>query len=181
MENECVCDIVRRIVVAQNKVNQDNDCCTTSCDHSIDKLLDPWGGAKSMHTTIPIMLYCKSNCDPFVGKGMKKMEDDCSNGSFYPVESYVFRAKDFVEGSYCCAILEILVPYYENNGYCPSKQKVYTNKTYASKSCTPYDKWKNEHKKKGIKNFIATGVCLTVDLNKFIGVNCLEPITPIER
>lgn len=178
IENDCVCDVVRRIVVAQNKVAPDSECCNTSCEDSIEKLLSPNSTTSPQPTTIPIMLYCTSTCDPFVGKGIKKSYADCNNGYFFPVESYVFRAKDFVEGSYCCAVLEILSPYYGDHSSCSNKPKIYKHTKHPSDS--PYDKWMKDNKKKSIKNFVATGVCLTVNLNKFIGVACLDPIIPMK-
>ncbi|MEF2291318.1 CotY/CotZ family spore coat protein [Virgibacillus dokdonensis] len=156
----CVCDIVQSIVHAQDKVNKDT--CDTSCYASIQQLNHK--NSFNRHTTIPFLLYCRSSCKPFIGKGfMTKHHNHCSEKSFKEIESPFFRAKKFLRGSKCCVRLELLLPI---------KDKKFSQSFDKRSYC-------DDHIDKKITDFIATGVCLTVDLNQFIGITCLDPITPI--
>lgn len=156
----CVCDIVQRIVYVQDKSNKDN--CDTSCYTSIQQLTH--NKPFHVHTTIPFLLYCRNSCKPFIGKGfMTKYDKHCYEKSFKEVESPFFRAKKFLRGSKCCVRLELLMPI---------KDKKFSHPCDKCSYC-------DDHNDKKITDFIATGVCLTVDLNQFIGITCLDPITPI--
>lgn len=68
------------------------------------------------------------------------------DGCFFDIRSTFFRVVDFVKGSECCAILELL---------CPER-------------C--------EGKHNGIEGFIRTGACLEVDLKDFTGITCFPPV-----
>jgi hypothetical protein len=137
----CVCKKVRDINDAQHEVDRKKHGCDVSCDRSIKELLN-----QSKHSdfdTIPFKLLCgcKGDCETFVGTGVVKM-----NGCFYDIQSSFFRVVDFVKGSECCAILELL---------CPER-------------C--------EGKHNGIEGFIRTGACFEVDLKDFTGITCFPPV-----
>lgn len=138
---KCVCEKVREINKAQKKVSKKAQSCEVSCDRSIKELL---GHDKpSEFDTIPFKLLCgcKGDCEAFVGSGVVKI-----NGCFYDIRSAFFRVSDFVKGSKCCAILELL---------CPER-------------C--------EGKQHGIQGFIRTGACFEVDLSEFTGITCFPPV-----
>ncbi|MUK89466.1 spore coat protein [Ornithinibacillus sp. L9] len=99
-QGDCVCDVVRKIVKAQDEVAvvTNDNCCTTGCKQSIDQLLSPVNGP--VDTTIPFLLYCKGDCDLFVATGIR------DNNLFECVETAVFRAKKIDKD--CCAVLELL-------------------------------------------------------------------------
>ncbi|MDC3415270.1 CotY/CotZ family spore coat protein [Terrihalobacillus insolitus] len=162
---ECVCDVVREIVRAQDAVINNNDCCTASCENSIRDLLSP-SQVGNVNTTIPFILYCK-DCDPFIGSGVFQGELGESGNTFFGcVETPIFRAKKFVEGSDCCVKLELLLPVTEG-GSTPGPTE-----SGVSDVCKFFPG-------RSIRDFQATGICLTVDLNCFCGITCLDPITPI--
>jgi len=164
---DCVCTVVKDIVEAQDAVTTNDDCCTTSCEQSIEQLLSPKvAGAGVVNTTIPFILYCK-DCTPFIGSGVFEGELGASGNTFFGcVESPIFRAKRFVKGSDCCVQLELLLPVTEG-GSTPGP----TNRG-VSDVCKFFPG-------RSIRDFQATGICLTVDLNCFCGITCLDPITPI--
>lgn len=160
--NDCVCNVVSKIVEAQNEVKNNN--CTTSCHRSIQQLrgkdFDP------ENTTIPFILYCSGTCEPFVGSGVFKAPASNNRKSFFGcVESPVFRAIQFDKNSDCCVKLELLLPVSDG---CEIKAC-----SKDSKLCRffPEDT--------PVTDFIATGVCLTVNLENFMGITCLDPIHPI--
>ncbi|WP_188631953.1 CotY/CotZ family spore coat protein [Lentibacillus kapialis] len=162
-DDSCVCDIVRNIIKAQDEVADMS--CHTSCDRSIHQLLSHRNDTGPQNTTIPFILYCKGDCDPFVGSGVSR--SSAYGKSFFEcVETPIFRAKKFVHDKDCCVKLELLLP--------------------VSESCEvvkPYDK----HGKvcqffstdKPITDFVETGICLTVDLEDFTGITCLDPVSPL--
>jgi hypothetical protein len=101
----CVCDKVRAINEAQHKVSRKKHGCDSSCESSIKELLN-----HCKHTnldTIPFKLLCgcAGKCETFVGTGVVNI-----NGCFFDIRSSFFRVVDFVKGSDCCAILELLCP-----------------------------------------------------------------------
>ncbi|MDC3426176.1 CotY/CotZ family spore coat protein [Aquibacillus sp. 3ASR75-11] len=162
---ECVCDVVREIVRAQDAVTNNNDCCTTSCENSIRDLLSP-SQVGNVNTTIPFILYCK-DCDPFISSGVFQGELGESGNTFFGcVETPIFRAKKFVEGSDCCVKLELLLPVTEG-GSTPGPTE-----SGVSDVCKFFPG-------RSVRGFQATGICLTVDLNCFCGITCLDPISPI--
>ncbi|KGX94061.1 hypothetical protein N781_00895 [Pontibacillus halophilus JSM 076056 = DSM 19796] len=137
----CVCEKVRLIADAQDQVN--DHCCTSSCERSIDELLSPTSSDKN---TIPFLLLCgcesKFPGKPFFGTGVK-VDDGC----FKTVHSPFFRVKKFVEGTECCAILELLFP---------------------------HDR--SDCKHRGFRRFARSGICLEVDLSCFTGITCFPAV-----
>jgi hypothetical protein len=140
--HNCVCKKVRDINEAQHKVSKRKNGCDVSCERSIQELLQQ--GKHPNFDTIPFKLLCgcsKGDCETFVGTGVVKID-----GCFYDIKSTFFRVVDFVKGSSCCAILELL---------CPER-------------C--------EGKHHGIEGFIRTGACFEVDLKDFVGITCFPPV-----
>ncbi|MBB6453068.1 spore coat protein Z [Salirhabdus euzebyi] len=91
----CVCDVLREIAAAQTDVIEE---CDVSCEQSITDLLGE--NETSPNDTVPVMLYCKGNCEPFKGYGVY------NNTARDVVSSYYFRVKEVDEE--CCATLELL-------------------------------------------------------------------------
>ncbi|NBJ68059.1 MULTISPECIES: CotY/CotZ family spore coat protein [Clostridia] len=157
----CVCKVVRKIIEAQDQIKR--ACCDSSCFSSIQQLKQKRQKPLNKHTTIPFLLYCIGNCKPFIGKGFcKKYSHHYHDKIFEEIESPFFRAKKIV-GSKCCVNLELLIPI--KNEKSPQD--------FATYVCD------DRYKDKLINNFVASGVCLTVDLDHFIGITCLDPITPL--
>lgn len=164
-QKDCVCDVVRDIVAAQDAVITNDHCCSTSCEQSIEQLLSPQAEANG-NTTIPFILYCK-DCTPFIGSGVFQGQLGQSGNTFFGcVETPIFRAKKFVEGSDCCVKLELLLPVTEGGSTPGQTDRV------VSDVCRFFPG-------RSIRDFQATGICLTVDLNCFCSIACLDPITPI--
>ncbi|MFD2759808.1 CotY/CotZ family spore coat protein [Lentibacillus juripiscarius] len=93
----CVCDILREIVEAQNDVVE--NCCATSCEQSISDLLGETDQGNGLDT-VPVILYCKDSCAPFKGFGANP--DDIGD----MVASFYFRVKRVDDD--CCAVVELL-------------------------------------------------------------------------
>lgn len=164
----CVKNTIQLIINAQRKaVEKETVTCLTSCERSIDDLLSPdRDRRRPRHTTIPFMLICKNSCKQFIGSGVVKRYG--SNGRYFEcLESPVFKARGFVRGSNNCVKLELLLPITSCG-----------NSTGGTgDTCTPgnfFPTGSESH----INGFKETGVCITVDLNGFIGITCLDPITP---
>ncbi|MGF7016197.1 CotY/CotZ family spore coat protein [Ornithinibacillus bavariensis] len=154
---ECVCDVVRKIVRAQNEVAEaQDDCCTTGCEQSIEQLLAPT--TANGPTTIPFLLYCKGDCDLFFATGVRP-----DNSTFDCIETPVFKAKKFKKN--CCVELELLE--FETNGSGGLLSSHQHNKdcSFIPSNTTG--------------NFVETGVCITVDLHCFCAIQCLNPVTPV--
>lgn len=162
--NDCVCSVVKNIVNVQDEADDD---CSLSCGTFIQQLKGGGNETDTRHTTIPFMLYCGGACEPFIGNGVFQAPKGKRGTFFGCVETPVFRAKRFVKDSDCCVILELLLPV---NEYCESKQPPIDTH---NKVCSffPGDD--------PVTDFQATGICLTVDLEKFIAITCLDPITPL--
>lgn len=182
--NHCVVDVVRKIVKAQREaVRAGEDTCLTSCERSIEDLLNEFepNRRRLRHNTIPFILYCRKGCKPFIGSGIVRSS---SRRSFTCIESPVFRVKNFVRGSDHCAVLELLKPVRTNIAPGPAStgdsDGTDPNKLlYAeadSSSCSVCDFFNGRR----INNFQSTGICITVDLNCFCGITCLDPITPLQ-
>lgn len=162
----CVRDVVRGIVVAQNEVNNNNDgCCSTSCERSIEELLSPsTNGNMNRPTTIPFILYCKGDCDAFIGSSVYRSQiGQSGNFAFNCVETPIFRAKQFVDDSEDCVKLELLQPVTEG-GSAPGDSPESVCDFFPGNS---------------IRDFQATGLCITVDLDCFCSIACLDPVTPL--
>ncbi|WP_138415999.1 CotY/CotZ family spore coat protein [Aquibacillus sediminis] len=161
--SDCVCEVVRDIVDAQDAV-VNNHRCTTSCKKSINQLLSPQAD-DMVNTTIPFILYCK-DCHPFIGSGVFQGELGGSGNTFLGcVETPIFRAVKFVDGSDCCVKLELLLPVTQG-GSTPGPTD-----SGVSDVCRFFPG-------RSIRDLQSTGICLTVDLNCFCGITCLDPITP---
>lgn len=165
--SDCVVDKVREIVAAQDEVADitNGDCCTTGCEESIEQLLSPVANETGPgFTTIPIILYCKGDCDPFIASGVYQAQVGQSNNTYFGcVESPIFRAKKFVNDGESCVVLELLVPVTEGGGGA------------ITRGDTVCDFFPGESR----RDFQATGICITVDLNCFCGIACLDPVTPL--
>lgn len=163
---DCVCSVVKRIVDKQDLVGDNGNDCSTGCDRSIHQLLA--GNTGPVNTTIPFILYCDGTCEAFVGSGVFQAASGAHSGSFFGcVESPIFRAKQFVKGSDCCVRLELLLPV---AGDCAVPVCPVDN---AGNVC-PFFPTEDP-----ITDFQATGICITVDLKHFVGITCLDPITPL--
>lgn len=165
--DDCVCDVVRRIVDAQDKVGVNG--CFSGCDRSIRQLHSQKDGNNlgPVNTTIPFILYCGGTCEPFIGSGIYKMPGGPRGGASYGcIETPIFRAKSFVKGSGCCVRLELLVPV---SAGCETSVSTDTQSTIC-----PFFPTDNP-----VTDFQATGICLTVNLENFLAISCLDPITPI--
>ncbi|ASK61092.1 hypothetical protein CFK37_02205 [Virgibacillus phasianinus] len=162
--DDCLSNEVRNIIKAQNEMF--NDGCA-SCDRSIQQLRGKETKLGPLNNTIPFILYCAGTCEPFIGSGVfKASEEDTDGKAFFGcVETPIFRAKQFVKNSDCCVKLELLLPVSDG---CEVRSC-----DDVSKICPffPEDD--------PITDFIATGICLTVNLRHFLGITCLDPICPI--
>jgi len=166
--DDCVCDTVRNIVRVQNEV--DNDGCAVSCERAIQQLRRPRHKHGSRYNTIPFVLYCKGTCKPFIGNGIFKKRDHRHRRPFYGcVESPVFRAKHFVKNSKCCVVLELLVPVSDDHKI----DEACMNQSRDGGVCSFFPE------RNSVRGFLATGICLTVDLDNFMGISCLDPINPM--
>lgn len=166
--DDCVKSVVRRIIEAQDKVG--GNSCSSGCDSSIHQLLSQKTGDDMdlINTTIPFILYCSGTCGPFIGSGIFKVPGGPNRRtSFGCVETPIFRAKDFVKGSDSCVRLELLVPV--SDGCEVPIPPLDTQSTVC-----PF--FPTDHP---VTDFQATGICLTVDLEHFLAISCLDPITPI--
>ncbi|ASN04421.1 CotY/CotZ family spore coat protein [Virgibacillus necropolis] len=161
--DDCVCDVVRNIVKAQDQVA--DNICSSSCYRSIQQLRGKGNGLQN--TTIPFILYCSGTCKPFIGSGVFQAPLDTNAETFFGcIETPIFRAKQFVENNDCCVKLELLLPISEG----------YQVKSYhmdnVSKVCSFFSE------DDPVTDFMATGICLTVNLEHFLGITCLDPIIP---
>ena len=178
-ENDaCIIDTVRRILNAQREAVEDlSRGCSTSCDQSIEDLLSPQRDRKpTRHTTIPFMLICNDSCKPFVGSGfVNRNRDGSRRNQFECIESPVFKVRGFERGSNSCVKLELLLPVggrRDDNVH--SQEDVERTRYDGHQRGSLCDVYGNRR----IVNFRETGLCITVDLNCFCGITCLDPITP---
>lgn len=179
--DHCIKDVVRKIVEAQVKAAEEAaTACTTSCEQSIEDLLSPSRPRRRpRHTTIPVMLTSK-NGKPFVGSGfVGRDRDGDRTGHFECIESPVFKVKGFVRGSNDCVRLELLLPVGGRPGPRGGEDKgdAGHGHHHSHDSHSFCDKFGSRR----IENFRETGVCITVDLDCFCGITCLDPITPVRR
>lgn len=165
----CVTSIVQQIIKAQRKAAEEETVtCLTSCEQSINDLLSPDRDdrRRPRHTTIPFMLTCKSTCKQFVGKGV--IQKRAGGQQFFKcLKSSIFKVRGFVRGSNHCVRLELLLPISDGSS---SKD----GSDSGSSCCQICSVNSNGY----VKGFRKTGVCITVDLNCFCGITCLDPITP---
>ncbi|ALC91834.1 hypothetical protein AM500_20115 [Bacillus sp. FJAT-18017] len=157
--SNCVCDTLLAIVKAQDKVNpiREDDDCEFGCERAIHELVE--GVQNNMNDTIPVILVCKSTCEPFKAVGVKR--SGSNSHPFEVVTGCVFRVVD-VDPDTCCATLEILKKV-KSSGGSGSKHE-HDDDTF--------DCVKDLEKAHKLKR---TGVCITIDLNCFCGVSCVFP------
>lgn len=113
---------------------------------------------KNNFDTIPIMLICKDKCDFYIGSGIFRKPNTIILECF---KTPIFRVAKFLDSSACCVVLELLQPQNED-GKIPSSFIECDVCTLFSDNC--------------ITKFVRTGICITVDLNCFCGVECLPPV-----
>lgn len=165
--DDCVCDVVRRIIMAQNKVAATTNRCDSSCEQSIKQLLSPVKTNKSKNTTIPFVLYTK-DLKPFIANGVFKapIKGYPDTKYFDVIETPILKAIKFVKGSDCCVKLELLQPV-NANGFPVANRGDKLSDFFCDE--TPFR----------TINFRETGICITVDLNCFCGITCLDPVKPL--
>lgn len=175
----CVKETIRRILDAQRRVAGDTGYdCDTSCDQSIDDLLSPRRDhSHPRHTTIPFMLVCKDACNTFFGSGFINHGHD-RHGRFECVESPVFKVKGFVGGSNNCVRLELLSPVQHHHQHDGDGDSCELPINGSSGGCGCKGSVCGFFNRGPIDNFCYTGVCITVNLDCFCGISCLDPITP---
>jgi len=182
----CVKDVVRKIVDAQRKAaDDDGNSCATSCERSIDDLLSPHHHHRpTRYTTIPFMLVCKDGCTNFVGSGFTSRRGgrDGRRGHFRCVESPVFKVKGFKRGSDSCVTLELLEPVFgresRSGDYDDYSEEVTEARHYGEHGGHSSGSFCSAFGNRRIENFRYTGVCITVDLDCFGGISCLDQINP---
>ncbi|MFD2630497.1 CotY/CotZ family spore coat protein [Oceanobacillus kapialis] len=158
-KDDCVCDIVQNIVRAQKEVQEEG------WNYSIRQLkkkdsLDP------QYSTIPFILYTKEDGSPFIGSGIFQAPYHRNDTFFGCIESPVLRAKHFTKGSNCCVKVELLLPIANGCEIQPYSKDKHRVSAYFPED-TP------------VTDFLATGLCLTLELKNFTGITCLDAITPI--
>jgi len=156
-KNDCVCEIVRKIAKVQAEATGSDDC-EVGCKESLRNLLSP--AAALDNDTIPFILYC--DCEPFIGQSVVQATVG-GNRVFQCLQSPVFRVSKVKDD--CCAVLEILLPVTEG-GSTPGSGGDDVCDFFPGNS---------------IRNLRRTNVCITVDLCKFTGIACLEPVNALPR
>lgn len=173
----CIKEIVRRILNAQREAVDD---CVTSCENSIEDLLSRRVRSRRNETTIPFMLICKESCKPFVGVGFvndDRNRDRSRRRDFECIESPILRVRDFVRGSKSCVNVELLLPVGrrrdgDHHGKDLGEERGHHDHHHHK------DSFCDKFGRRRIDNFRETGVCITLDLDCFCGITCLDPITP---
>lgn len=124
----------------------------TDCDVSCHRSIrDLLAGAQDNELdTIPLILYC-GDCAPFEGFGART-----TNGTLTCISSFIFRVNSVDDD--CCAKLELLTT--NVNGDTPEGP------------CAQLDG-------ADIEEFVRTGICITVDLDCFCAVTCLDPVATL--
>lgn len=179
--SNCVQGTIQQIINAQRKVEKQGlATCSTSCERSIADLLSPGTTVTSPFTTIPFMLICKNSCKYFIGQGITQTATNDST-VFECLMTPVFKAKSFIKGSNNCVRLELLLPVSNGNNNDGNSDNGNENgesgfqvaQIENNGGCIPCDFFSDE-----VTGFQKTGVCITVDVNSFSGITCLDPITP---
>ncbi|WP_181348037.1 CotY/CotZ family spore coat protein [Thalassobacillus sp. CUG 92003] len=163
--NTCVCETVAKIIRAQDEVAGVGGCCSTGCVQSIRDLISPMENGNDF-TAIPFALYCKGDCEPFIGSGIFRSPVGGSGmTALRCVETPIFQAKKFVDKEECCVQLELLLPV-TMGGSTPGPSGK------GNRICDFFPG-------NSIRNLQATGICITVDLDCFCGIVCLDPVSPL--
>jgi len=141
-----VCQIVKQIEKAQAMKSND-DCNACSLIKPVQNNLD----------TVPVMLICRGDCGYFIAKGIFK---DLSTNSLECFETPLFRVVNVSKEDGCTATLELLqaqteegLPIFSNEGGVCGSFPVGS-----------------------IKKIIRTGICITIDLSCFCGMECLPAV-----
>ncbi|MGP4073097.1 CotY/CotZ family spore coat protein [Piscibacillus sp. B03] len=159
--NKCVCKTVAKIAAAQDEVAGRGQGCDTGCKQSINDLLSPTTGPTTNNDTVPFILYCKGDCDEFIGKSVITVQRTQGQNTFTEfdcIETPVFRVSKVKKN--CCAELELLLPV--NMG----------GQTPGSGGDDVCDYFRGN----SIRNLQRTGICITVDLCEFMAIACLDPV-----
>ncbi|MUV38361.1 hypothetical protein JNUCC1_02199 [Lentibacillus sp. JNUCC-1] len=168
--HNCVYETVRGIIRAQDEVanNNGNGCCTTSCEKSISELLSPAAQpGRTGFSTIPFILYCKGDCQPFMPSGVFTDVIEGTNDTFLNcIQSPILRVKGFTDEDENCVRVELLTGV--NNADEVVKQE-------ADTVCGFFEDAYGER----ARNLMATGICLTLDLDCFCAIQCLDPVNPL--
>ncbi|MDY0410347.1 CotY/CotZ family spore coat protein [Paracerasibacillus soli] len=159
IEKDCVCQTITRIYQAQKKASGID--CLSSCEQAIHQLKGHQHNRK--HTTIPFMLY--SDCGkPFISSGVYKCRHLHTKKEHYEcITSPIFRVK-YIDEDSCCATLELLLPVRSDGSLVCKKAESICAYFPTTDPAT---------------DFIATHLCITVNLHNFSAVFCLDPITPL--
>ncbi|MFA1820910.1 CotY/CotZ family spore coat protein [Virgibacillus oceani] len=163
---DCVKNIITRIIKVQDEAMEDS--CFSACDSAIQQLRKG-NSLGPVNTTIPFILYCE-DCKPFMGSGVFQAPMGKKSGNFFgSAETPILRAKHFVKDSDCCIRVELLLPITE-------KCRVLMPEIdCCSNTIAPFFSIDDP-----VTGFQETGICITIDVEKFIGITCLDPITPIQ-
>lgn len=178
----CVCEVVKTILKLQNHVvRHDCDDCGTSC------FLEPLGGLKNHsrnHADTRVFMLLNRDGTPFKaffkednnnkkdgkGKDGKDGKDGKKNNDMFHYSPF-FRVED-VFGE-CCATLRVLAPVDENgdvvdvfNGNGGGGKQNNNN------NCGELDLDELED----VVDFEKTDSCLTVDLEAFVGIQCIADV-----
>ncbi|MGN7477108.1 CotY/CotZ family spore coat protein [Solibacillus silvestris] len=148
----CVCEVVRAILEIQNAAVQD-ECsrCTTNC------FLEPLGG---------IVSPARSNADTRVFTLLNKDGSPffatftTANGAPSPCVSIYFRVEDIFDG--CCATLRVLIPLDDNDDPVDLLNGEGTEISFREVCC--------------VTQFAASDSCITVDLDCFCAVQCIDDV-----
>ncbi|NHM32985.1 CotY/CotZ family spore coat protein [Neobacillus terrae] len=153
--DNCVCTVLRRIADVQDEVSPTVSGCNTSCEKSIDELLNGISPVSSNLDTIPLILYC-GGCEPFKATGVKlKSRGNGGKVKLKCFQTFFFRVTSVDDD--CCATLELLT----------------TNQDPGEDFDDPCDQIKCLPDETIFKR---TGVCITLDLHCLCGVTCLDAV-----
>ncbi|WP_374722666.1 CotY/CotZ family spore coat protein [Peribacillus tepidiphilus] len=170
---ECVCDALRAVAEAQDRVDRD---CDSSCNRAVKELVGREN--RDNFDTIPLLLTC--NCKPFEGVGARR---SIFGKDLFNVErSFLFRVNKVDKN--CCATLELLEPidfFHDSNSY--------GDESLESSDSSEFNEFHKQGKKDhqsdfekflkkldNAKKIKRTGICITCDLNAFTSVSCLPPV-----
>lgn len=157
VDPNCVCTVLRAIADAQTEVSPTTGPCTVSCERSIQEVLGQVSPVATTPNTVPVILYC--GCEPFIGTGVTFTPRAGGGGrfNFDCIQTFVFRVTS-VDNN-CCAVLELLEVV--NAGGQPIH-------IMDANPCSQFGE--------NARDFVRTGICITVDLACFCGVTCLDAV-----
>mgnify|MGYP001314937767 CR=1 FL=1 len=163
--DDCVKDTINRIIHAQKKAAETH---SSACDSAIQQLRKG-NRTGTGNTTIPFILYSE-DAKPFIGSGVFQAPmGKKSENLFGSAETPILRAKHFVKDSDCCLKAELMLPVTEKCSVLMPESEC------CSKTIAPFFPADDP-----VIGFQATGICITIEVDKFIGITCLDPITPIQ-